>query len=199
RALEAAGISLKKVTDELLADGLKKFVEPFTKLMTAVQRRCRQANKARINAQSHRLPQAVQDEVTRRLEDWDKQGGTRRLWAGDASLWTGTDEASWIGWIGIVEQQLDDLSPLKTLQAEVKKEGFTHVLLLGMGGSSLCPEVWKETFGRVPGFPELFVLDSTDPAQVKACEEKIDLDKTLFVVSSKSGSTLEPNIFKAYF
>ena len=68
-----------------------------------------------------------------------------------------------------------------------------------MGGSSLCPEVWKETFGRVAGFPELLVLDSTDPAQVKAIEDKIDLGKTLFIVSSKSGSTLEPNIFKAYF
>ena len=73
------------------------------------------------------------------------------------------------------------------------------MLLLGMGGSSLCPEVWKETFGRVAGYPELLVLDSTDPAQVKAIEEKIDVDKTLFIVSSKSGSTLEPNIFKAYF
>ena len=68
-----------------------------------------------------------------------------------------------------------------------------------MGGSSLCPEVWKETFGRIPGFPELLILDSTDPAQVKAVEEKVDLAKTLFIVSSKSGSTLEPNIFKAYF
>ncbi len=81
----------------------------------------------------------------------------------------------------------------------MEKEGFTHAVLLGMGGSSLCPEVWKETFGRVAGFPELFVLDSTDPAQVKAVEEKVDLARTLFIVSSKSGSTLEPNIFKAYF
>src|SRR5262249_57501550 len=81
----------------------------------------------------------------------------------------------------------------------VKREGLAQAVLLGMGGSSLCPEVWKETFGRIPGFPELFVLDSTDPAQVRAVEEKIDVKKTLFIVSSKSGSTLEPNIFKAYF
>jgi len=197
--LEKSGISLKKVTDDLLADGLAKFVDPFTKLLKAVERRCRDANKARINEQTYTLPAALDAEVKAKLKEFDAQGGTRRLWAGDASLWTGTDEASWIGWIGIVEQQLDDLSPLKNLQAEVKKEGFSHVLLLGMGGSSLCPEVWKETFGRVAGAPELHVLDSTDPAQVKAIEDKIDLDKTLFVVASKSGSTLEPNIFKAYF
>jgi transaldolase/glucose-6-phosphate isomerase len=164
-----------------------------------VERRCRDANKARINEQTYSLPAALDAEVKATLKTWDPHGGTRRLWAGDASLWTGTDEASWIGWIGIVEQQLDDLSPLKNLQAEVKKEGFTHVLLLGMGGSSLCPEVWKETFGRIAGSPELHVLDSTDPAQVKAIEDKIDIDKTLFIVASKSGSTLEPNIFKAYF
>src|SRR5438552_14935095 len=197
--LEKSGISLKKVTDDLLADGLAKFVDPFTKLLKAVERRCRDANKARINEQTYSLPAALESEVKARLKEWDGHGGTRRLWAGDPSLWTGTDEASWIGWIGIVEQQLDDLSPLKNLQAEVKKEGFTHVLLLGMGGSSLCPEVWQDTFGRIAGAPELHVLDSTDPAQVKAIEDKIDIDKTLFIVASKSGSTLEPNIFKAYF
>ena len=198
-ALEKAGISLDKATDELLADGVKKFVEPFAKLLKAVERRCREANKARINGQSHALPPTLAADVAAKLKEWDAQGGTRRLWAGDTSLWTGSDEASWIGWIGIVEAQLDDLTPLLSLQAEAKKEGFKHALLLGMGGSSLCPEVWKETFGALPGSPELFVLDSTDPAQVKAFEEKVDLKKTLFIVSSKSGSTLEPNIFKAYF
>ena len=87
--------------------------------------------------------------------------------------------------------------PLNALRDEVK--GFTHAVVLGMGGSSMCPEVWKETFGRIPGHPELHILDSTDPAQVKAVEDKVDLAKTLFIVASKSGSTLEPNIFKAYF
>ena len=197
--LEKAGISLKKATDDLLADGVKKFVEPFAKLLKAVERRCREANKARINGQSHALPSALAAEVAAKLKEWDAQGGTHRLWAGDASLWTGSDEASWIGWIGIVESQLDDLTPLLNLQAEAKKEGFKHALLLGMGGSRLCPVVWKETFGVLPGSLELHVLDSTDPAQVRAFEEKVDLRKTLFIVSSKSGSTLEPNIFKAYF
>ncbi len=197
--LEKSGISLAKVTDDLLQDGLKKFVEPFTKLLKAVERRCRQANQARINAQSYSLPPALGKEVEDRLKAWDAEGGTRRLFAGDASLWTGTDEAHWLGWIGITEAQLEDQHPLLRIREEVRHEGFTHALLLGMGGSSLCPEVWKETFGRVPGYPELLVLDSTDPAQIGALAEKVDLARTLFIVASKSGSTLEPNIFKAYF
>ncbi len=197
--LEKAGVSLRKVTDDLLADGLKKFVEPFTRLLKAVQRRCREANRARINGQNHCLPPALAADVARKLEEWDAQGGTHRLWAGDPALWTKSDEASWLGWLGIVESQLDDLTPHVKIRDEARQEGFSHALLLGMGGSSLCPEVWRETFGRVPGSPELLVLDSTDPAQVKAREDAIDLKKTLFIVSSKSGSTLEPNIFKAYF
>ena len=157
------------------------------------------ANRARINGFSYVLPAGLTAEVTQKLADWEAQGGTHRLWAGDAGLWTGSDEASWTGWLGIVGQQLDDLAPLVQVREEARKEGLSHALLLGMGGSSLCPEVWKETFGKVAGSPELLVLDSTDPAQVRACEERIDLGKTLFIVSSKSGSTLEPSIFKAYF
>jgi len=197
--LERAGISLRKVTDDLLADGLSKFVEPFTKLLAAVERRSRDANRARINRQSHALPPALQAKVSERLKAWDADGGTRRLFAGDASLWTGADEASWIGWLAIVDQQIENERVLLDLQREIRAGGFTHALLLGMGGSSLCPEVWKETFGRIAGSPELFVLDSTDPAQIRALEAKVDLARTIFIVSSKSGSTLEPNIFKAYF
>ena len=197
--LEQAGISLKKATDELLEDGLKKFVEPFAKLLKAVARRSREANLPRINVEGHALHEDLAAEVKKALAAWDAQGGTRRLFSGDATLWTGGDEASWLGWLGLAQAELDDLTALRRLQEEVKREGFTHALLLGMGGSSLCPEVLKETFGRIAGHPEMHVLDSTDPAQVRAVEEAIDLAKTLFIVASKSGSTLEPNIFKAYF
>src|SRR5580698_1710157 len=123
----------------------------------------------------------------------------QRLWQCDATLWTGTDESNWLGWLDIVEEQIAQHDQLAKLAKEIQARGFQDILLLGMGGSSLCPEVLRMTFGRITHFPTLHVLDSTDPAQVKAFEHQIDIAKTLFIVSSKSGSTLEPNIFKQYF
>src|SRR5712692_6577490 len=123
----------------------------------------------------------------------------KRLWQRDASLWTGGDESKWLGWLDIVEEQIAQREQLHKVAEDAQNAGFRHALLLGMGGSSLCPEVLRMTFGTVPGFPELHVLDSTDPAQVRALENQVDIPKTLFIVSSKSGSTLEPNIFKQYF
>ncbi|OLB72256.1 MAG: hypothetical protein AUI16_20875 [Alphaproteobacteria bacterium 13_2_20CM_2_64_7] len=133
------------------------------------------------------------------LAEWGAEGKVRKLWAGDASLWSGRDEAQWLGWLGITNDQLAHIERLTALREAAKSAGFSHALLLGMGGSSLGPEVIKTTFGTISGFPELYVLDSTDPAQVKAFENKVDLRNTLFIVSSKSGSTLEPNVFKQYF
>jgi glucose-6-phosphate isomerase len=122
-----------------------------------------------------------------------------RLWRGDPTLWTSDDEDKWVGWLPIVEDQLAHLKQLNNAATDAAKAGFTHALLLGMGGSSLCPEVLKITYGKQPGHPELHVLDSTDPAQIKSIENQVDLAKTLCIVASKSGSTLEPNIFKQYF
>ncbi|HJS47941.1 MAG TPA: bifunctional transaldolase/phosoglucose isomerase, partial [Gemmatimonadales bacterium] len=198
-ALAGAGISLDRVTDQLLVDAVRKFVQPFEELLAAVQRRVLESNRARINGQSWILPPELAAEVAARLEGWDQEGGTRRLWAGDAALWTGSDEAKWLGWLGVVDAQLDDPAPLHRLHDEARREGFTHLLLLGMGGSSLCPEVLAETLGPAPGSPRLLVLDSTDPAEVRAAAAQVDLARTLVVVSSKSGSTLEPNILKDHF
>lgn len=147
----------------------------------------------------YKLPRELAIGVKAAIEDWQENGKVRRLWAGDASLWTGEDEAKWVGWLRIVEQQLAQLDLFERLAAEIKREKFKHALLLGMGGSSLCPEVLRMTFGKIAGFPELHVLDSTDPAQIRALEKKLDLTRTICIVSSKSGSTLEPNIFKQYF
>ena len=152
-----------------------------------------------VNRLAHKLPKELKAAVDASLDDWGKNNKVARLWQKDASLWSNTDESNWLGWLTITDEQPANLDILKRFSAEVKKAKFKHVLLLGMGGSSLCPEVLRMTFGKVAGFPELHVLDSTDPAQIKAIEQKLDLKKTLCIVSSKSGSTLEPNIFKQYF
>ncbi len=145
------------------------------------------------------LPEPLASQVKTTATDWQSGGKMQRLWNRDASLWTGDDESKWLGWLDIVEEQVANQDQLQKVAKEVQARGFQHVLLLGMGGSSLCPEVLRMTYGRLTHFPTLHVLDSTDPAQVKAFEHAIDIPKTIFVVSSKSGSTLEPNIFKQYF
>ena len=145
------------------------------------------------------LPESLAASVKSTIAEWQSGGKVKKLWDRDASLWTGDDESKWLGWLDIVDEQLAQHDALQKFAKDVHLRGFEHVLLLGMGGSSLCPEVLGMTFGRIPHGPVLHVLDSTDPAQVKAFEHAIDIPKTLFIVSSKSGSTLEPNIFKQYF
>ena len=152
-----------------------------------------------VNKQTYRLPEPLAGAVSASIEDWKKNNKVARLWQKDASLWTSADESNWLGWLAIVEEQLAHIDALKEIAGDIRKSRFKHALLLGMGGSSLCPEVLRMTFGKIRGFPELHVLDSTDPAQIKAIESKVDLKSTICIVSSKSGSTLEPNIYKQYF
>jgi transaldolase / glucose-6-phosphate isomerase len=198
-AVERAGISMKSVTDSLLDEGLRQFADAFAQLLKATGTRKTAESTAKINSISYTLPPALSTAVDKTLTDWAKNDKVRRLWRADASLWTGADENHWLGWLAITDDQIAHSANLTSLAAEVKQAGFKHALLLGMGGSSLCPEVLRITFGKIEGFPELHVLDSTDPAQIKAIEAKIDLKSTLFIVSSKSGGTLEPNIYKQYF
>ncbi len=148
---------------------------------------------------TYTLPPDLAQAVAENLRAWESSDRVARMWAGDAKVWTGADEAQWMGWLRVTGEQLAQKQRFEQFSAEVKAAGFKNVLLLGMGGSSLCPEVLRLSFGDNPGFPDLHVLDSTDPAQVAATEKKIDVARTLFIVSSKSGSTLEPNIFKQYF
>ena len=152
-----------------------------------------------LNRQSYNLPPQLAGAVSASLEEWKKNNKLARLWQKDASLWSGTDESNWLGWLNITEEQIAHIDVFKQIADNIKKARFKHALLLGMGGSSLCPEVLRLTFGRIKGFPELHVLDSTDPAQITAIEAKLDLKSTICIVSSKSGSTLEPNIYKQYF
>jgi len=198
-ALPRAGISIDAVTSKLVEDGVRLFADAADQLYAAVQKKRRTILGPKLNAMSYKLPAEVEKDVQAALEDWRKEGKVRRLWAADASLWTEADEAHWLGWLEIVDKQLKGVAHLEDFSEDVRRSGFTDVLLLGMGGSSLGPEVLGETFGSKAGFPKLHVLDSTDPAQIRRFESHVDLSRTLFLVSSKSGSTLEPNIFKQYF
>ena len=193
------GISMKDVTDKLTDDGVRLFAEAFDKLLDAVEKSSKSRTAPNIGKMTYKLPDALAKSVNVNLADWRASGKVRRLWQHDASLWTGTDESNWLGWLEITGPQIARAAEFRSLAEEVKSGGFTDICLLGMGGSSLCPEVLEKTFGRIAGFPQLHVLDSTDPAQIKSIEGQLTLAKTLFVVSSKSGTTLEPNIYKQYF
>ena len=114
------------------------------------------------------LPPEVREGVDRLASDWTAGGHVGRLWSRDAALWTGGDEPRWLGWLDIAGTQLEHLGPLQTLQQDIAHGPFDHAVLLGMGGSSLCPDVLRQSFGRVTGAPDLRVLDSTDPAQVRS-------------------------------
>jgi transaldolase / glucose-6-phosphate isomerase len=149
--------------------------------------------------QTSSLPEPFAEAVAAALRAWGEGRKMERLWALDASLWTNGDEGRWLGWLDEPSRQKENLPSLRALSAEIGSSGFSHALLLGMGGSSLCPEVLRETFGRCGGAPEFHVLDSTDPGQVRTLEDRLDPARTLYIVSSKSGSTLEPNLFKDYF
>ena len=197
--LAKTGVSMKAVTDQLLVEGVKLFSDAFDQLLNSLDTRCKVGIKPKVTGQTYKLSKEAEAAVKQALADWATAGKVRRLWAHDPSLWTGKDEGQWLGWLNIADDQLAHADHLTEVAEEIRKEGFTHALLLGMGGSSLCPEVLSMTYGRQPGFPELHVLDSTDPAQIRSIESKIDLAKTVFIVSSKSGSTLEPNIYKQYF
>ena len=153
----------------------------------------------KLNEQTITLPQPLAEKVIEAQATWRENDNTRRLWSKDASLWTGRDEAKWLGWLAVVDQELRDFSPLQKFGRELSEESFADVLLLGMGGSSLGPEVLAKCLGSAPGYPRLHVLDSTDPQQVQRFERSVDLARTVFIVSSKSGTTLEPSVLMDYF
>jgi transaldolase/glucose-6-phosphate isomerase len=196
--LAAGGVSIDKITTDLVTQGVKLFAEPFDKLLNTVDPKCK-LPLSPVNPLTYSLGPDEAMAVKDAMESWSIGGKTRRLWAHDASLWTGADEDKWLGWLTITDIQLEQKQQFQQIAKDVKAAGFTDALLLGMGGSSLCVEVLKLSFGDQPGFPKMHVLDSTDPAQIRAIQAQIDVKKTLFIVSSKSGSTLEPNIFKQYF
>ena len=197
--LERAGISLADITKQLVTEGVKTFADAADKLLGAVAYKRAVVLKSMIDNQKMSLGDALAKSVKDVTEQWRTSGAIRRLWQLDKSVWTGTDEDKWLGWLTSVATGTGKLGAYQEFAAWVKQQGFTDAVVLGMGGSSLGPEVLAETFAQVPGFPKLRILDSTDPAQVRALDKALDLSKTLFIVSSKSGGTTEPNAMKDYF
>ena len=191
-------IPLEAITAQLLEAGVRKFIDAFDGLLEVVETaRCKVA--CALNTMALSLPEDLAAAVESAIRDWQDNDKVRRLWARDAWLWTGRDEARWMDWLEITCSQLQHLGDLRQIGHTVEGRHFRHVVLIGMGGSSMAPEVMARTFGAQPGFPELLVLDSTDPGQIRDIESRIDCERTLFLVASKSGSTLEPNILMDHF
>jgi transaldolase/glucose-6-phosphate isomerase len=197
--LAGAGISLATVTDKLTKEGVQLFSDAADKLLGAMANKRAALLGDNLDQQTFALGSELEGAVNKTLEEWRAGGIIRRLWQRDKSVWTGTDEDKWLGWLDSIDQGLEQLSEYQGFAQDVRRAAFTDVLLLGMGGSSLGPEVLALTFGTKPGWPTLRILDSTDPAQIKATESLVDIARTLFIVSSKSGTTTEPNVLKDYF
>jgi transaldolase/glucose-6-phosphate isomerase len=195
--LEKSGISLDAITADLVKDGVKLFADAADKLYGAVAHKRAAVLGAGIDRQQAALGNHIGKAVEKATEDWRASAKIRRLWQHDKSVWTGTDEDKWLGWLN--SPAAADIADYEDFAQRVKGQNFTDAVVLGMGGSSLGPEVLAETFARKPGFPKLHVLDSTDPAQVGAMESAVNIANTLFIVSSKSGGTTEPNVMKDYF
>ncbi|MGD9590177.1 MAG: bifunctional transaldolase/phosoglucose isomerase [Pyrinomonadaceae bacterium] len=147
------------------------------------------------NLMKHSLPEKLKQSYRAEVQRTIEEKRVSRIWEKDAAVWTGADEADWLGWLTIVDKELGDLEKYRSLREDLDSAGLTQALLMGMGGSSLCPEVLAITFGR----DDFHILDSTVPAQVITAESRLDLERTVFIVASKSGTTLEPNCFKQYF
>ncbi|OAF10911.1 bifunctional transaldolase/phosoglucose isomerase [Bradyrhizobium neotropicale] len=195
--LERSGVSLDAITEELVKDGVKQFADAADKLYGAVAHKRVTVLGPAIDRQQLSLGDGLGKAVAKSTEEWRASAKIRRLWQRDKSVWTGTDEDKWLGWLDSAAKA--DVADYEDYASRVKGQKFSDAVVLGMGGSSLGPEVLAETFARKPGFPKLHVLDSTDPAQVRAMEAKIDIASTVFIVSSKSGGTTEPNAMKDYF
>ena len=198
--LAKAGIDLEQVTTKLLADGVKSFADSFEKLMTGIGEK-----KARLLAPEHLHPGvsigAYLGNVEATLADLSRRDVVARIWRKDHTVWKSepTEITNRLGWLTVSDLMSEQVSALRSFAQEVREVGFNHLVLLGMGGSSLGPEVLRQTFGTTSGYPELIVLDSTVPAWVQSVREAINPAHTLFLIASKSGSTTEPLALFHYF
>ena len=203
RELAGVGIDMDKVTYDLQVDGVKLFADSITKLLEEIASKKQQLKGGSVGAHESQLG-AIDGAVTARLAQLEQQAVVRRISEKDAGLWksNGTVEKEIrdrLGWLQVADRMEERVPELDGLRKELVGEGFTDVVLMGMGGSSLAPEVFRQTFGVPKGALDVHVLDTTDPAAIAALEQSIDLKKSVFIVASKSGTTLETLSHYQYF
>lgn len=199
RNLDRLGIDLSALTADLLAEGLTQFSTAYNRLLDAVSAARTRVLTTPADRQSAQLPSVLSTRVRQVLKDWRDDRKVQRLWSRDATLWTGRGENKWLEWLDIVPAQIGRLGELRNIGHLFEGRYFNHLVLLGMGGSSLAAEVIAGVLGNAPAHPELIVLDSTDPDQLQHIEQKLDVARTLFIVASKSGTTLETRMLADYF
>jgi len=199
--LVSCGISMEQVMQELEDEGVASFAKSYETLGQALTEKCAALHQGQEqNAETELGPfQGAVHETLARLED-----AGQRIWNKDGSWWSSDREVQEkivdrLGWLNVVKQMINEADNLRDFANEACKAGFERVLVMGMGGSSLAPDLFSVEFETADGFPELYVLDSTDPAVVALCRDGLPSKDTLYVVSSKSGTTTEPNAFFAYF
>ncbi len=205
KALADAGIDMEQVTEQLLTEGIKLFEDAMN--VAARGHRQGRASARSSPAARRRLTRACRPGVRRRprptrINRAVADNVAQRVWKRDQSLWGGPgvpEIENRLGWLNVTETLLEHLPELIALRDELKSEGYTDAILLGMGGSSLGPEVIRQSFGDLPGGLRLQVLDSTHPDAILAVESSVDLSKTVFIVSSKSGGTIETLSHYRYF
>ncbi|MEA2497145.1 MAG: transaldolase / glucose-6-phosphate isomerase [Thermoleophilaceae bacterium] len=201
-ALREAGIDMDDVTAKLLQDGVDAFITPFEKLLAGIESAREAVELGRPKSFDSSIPDELEEPLRKRLEQAQKEDVARRVWHKDESLWGGPgvpEIGNRLGWLTIAQRMLDHCGSLTTFADEVRADGMQSVVLCGMGGSSLAPEVLRQSFERGGGGLDLHVLDSTDPGAIKEVEDKLDLERTLFLISSKSGGTVETLSQYRYF
>jgi transaldolase / glucose-6-phosphate isomerase len=214
--LAEVGVSIDDVTHQLEIEGVMSFADSYNQLLRSTAEKMQKlqqqmGGEQRSDGSAPNLAARqkvalgpLQDAVDATLEAADREQFARRVWTKDPTLWKPNpaeqnEITNRLGWLDVTEQMCDALPRLRDLRDDVRRNGFTHAVLFGMGGSSLAPEVLRETFGVAEGQPHLIVLDSTDPATILGVERSIDLAHTLFIVASKSGGTIETQSHFKYF
>jgi transaldolase / glucose-6-phosphate isomerase len=197
-ALADAGIDMRQVTEELLVEGVAQFEDAMKTLLAGIDERRAAVVTGRPSTISAKIPADMQEPVAARVSRAVSEKVAERVWRRDALLWGRGVGGSplpeiedRLGWLTVSEPMLEHAADLDAFAEQAREDGFTDAVLLGMGGSSLGPEVLRQSFGEIPGGLRLQVLDSTHPDQVLAVQDSIEIEKTLFIVSSKSGGTVE--------